>query len=549
MAIEWDRIGQPSFDRYVEALLYRTFADGGEVIAVNGRGGDAGIDVQVTTEAGLRVFQLKYYPTGFPGSVRGRRTSIKKSFNRAMQHDPVEWTLVVPCNLSPSERTYVNGLRGHRSVRVTVMDRAELDSRFASYPDLEASFTRDQRREDAMIFNQERAMLLDPEDLAQRILALGIRADNVDPDWTWDFERQGGLVSRTLRAKHPRAHEVSPVSLTLAGRPEAMSADLKAALTRSLGFGIAEEVALPREAVESLTVKGPSWLAKTIDDAEVVWRPLPRPTTPGETVEMAFLDGNGSVAARYTGTVNSTGSGGLGASIDADILGARLQVMLPFHEGTPPTLRYSFDLSGRSPSEATRALRLYQRLLRGGDFTLTLNGASAGSGTLPGNGSPDDLEDVENQLLYLSDLDALQRHCENYFPAPFTLTGTERIMIRVARLLTEGHCVVHPFLSTLTATLNGTRDPAIETVLGGQPQCLRVTPPNFEVTIGDHILNIGTVHFLHPRVVASNGGEALQALNSGRGARAKKAQWCPGPPSTASASAHIWRAPPMTVAP
>ncbi|MGQ4379752.1 hypothetical protein ACN6K9_002928 [Streptomyces sp. SAS_267] len=44
MAIEWDRIGQPAFDRYVEALLHRMFDDGGPVIVVNGRGGD-GIDL------------------------------------------------------------------------------------------------------------------------------------------------------------------------------------------------------------------------------------------------------------------------------------------------------------------------------------------------------------------------------------------------------------------------------------------------------------------------------------------------------------------------
>ncbi|MFF8534280.1 hypothetical protein ACF07B_20420 [Streptomyces sp. NPDC015532] len=92
MAIEWDRIGQPAFDRYVEALLHRMFDDGGPVIVVNGRGGD-GIDLPVTAEVGLRIFQLKCHPDGFPGSLKGRRASINKSFNRAMAHTPVERTL------------------------------------------------------------------------------------------------------------------------------------------------------------------------------------------------------------------------------------------------------------------------------------------------------------------------------------------------------------------------------------------------------------------------------------------------------------------------
>lgn len=80
----------------------------GRVLVVNARGGDDGIDVQVTTDAGLRIFQLKYHPDGFPGSLKGRRASIKKSFNRALAHNPAEWTLVAPCTLTTSERAFVD---------------------------------------------------------------------------------------------------------------------------------------------------------------------------------------------------------------------------------------------------------------------------------------------------------------------------------------------------------------------------------------------------------------------------------------------------------
>ncbi|MFI7236963.1 hypothetical protein [Streptomyces cyaneofuscatus] len=53
MAIEWDRIGQPGFDRIVEALVHRMYDAAASVEAVNGRGGDAGIDIKVTS--GSRV--------------------------------------------------------------------------------------------------------------------------------------------------------------------------------------------------------------------------------------------------------------------------------------------------------------------------------------------------------------------------------------------------------------------------------------------------------------------------------------------------------------
>lgn len=279
MAIEWDRIGQPEFDRRVEALLYRKF-DGpnGRVTAVNGRGG---IDVEVATARGLRIFQLKYYPDGFPGSVRGRRTSIKNSFKTAMQHQPFEWTLVAPATLSPSERRFIDRLAEGYQVVVRVMDRPALDNGFADFPNLEATFTRDHLREAARDFNQEQALLYDADDLIERVRRLGERADTVDQDWTWDFERRGDEVTRTLRALHPQAAERSPITIHMASRPDRMDDQLTAAINRTWGFGIAEEVTVPPEALERLTISGPEFIAGHITDATLTWRPITPAMPPG----------------------------------------------------------------------------------------------------------------------------------------------------------------------------------------------------------------------------------------------------------------------------
>ncbi|EDY55655.1 conserved hypothetical protein [Streptomyces sviceus ATCC 29083] len=60
VAAGWSR---PNFERPVEELRFRMFDGGsGRVIAVNGRGGDAGINVQVTTDAGLRRDAVRSQP-------------------------------------------------------------------------------------------------------------------------------------------------------------------------------------------------------------------------------------------------------------------------------------------------------------------------------------------------------------------------------------------------------------------------------------------------------------------------------------------------------
>ncbi|MFJ9917443.1 hypothetical protein [Actinacidiphila glaucinigra] len=309
MAIEWDRIGQPEFDRIVEALVHRLYDQTARVRAVNERGGDGGIDIEVVSGGRLRIFQLKYHPDGFPASsFKGRQTSIKKSFARAMTHTPYEWVLVVPCTLSPGEQAFVDGLAAGRGVRVRVMDRAELDDRMAAHPDLVDFFTRDQLLEKAKVFGQEQAVLLGGErDLAERVAALGAVADGLDEHWTVDFSRLEGTVVHTLRAKHPRAHEVSPVTLELKGKPGGMDADLTATLTTTLGFGLAEQVVLPAEAIASLTVNGPQWLARALTNVEVVWQPAgPLPGT-GAPAELALHDGGATVASFTVGRRVRTG--------------------------------------------------------------------------------------------------------------------------------------------------------------------------------------------------------------------------------------------------
>ncbi|MDX3357667.1 hypothetical protein PV703_31110 [Streptomyces sp. ME01-24h] len=517
VAIEWDRIGQPEFDRVVEALVHRLYDQTARVRAVNGRGGDGGIDIEVVSGGRLRIFQLKYYPDGFPASsFKGRQTSIKKSFARAMAHTPYEWVLAVPCTLGPGEQAFVDGLAAGRGVRVRVMDRAELDDRMAAHPDLVDFFTRDQLMEKAKVFSQEKAVLLGGErDLAERVAALGAVADGLDDNWTVDFSRSGDMVVQTLRAKHPRAHKVSPITLELKGRPGGMDEDLTATLTRTLGFGLAEQVVLPAEAIASLTVNGPQWLAKTLTDVQVTWRPAGPLPGAGAPAELAFHDEAGATVASFAGRLNGLGSGSMGRSVDVDLHGSRLQLLLPHDQDRPAKLNFSFDLVGATPAQALKRLGLRRRLMSGGTFALTLDGKDAGGGQLAA-ASTSERDEMEQLRLYAQDLKVLQRHCEQEFPLPDDITSSERIALRVARLIVEGHCVISPFARALTVTLNGDDHPALRAVLSGEPQSVRVLDPQFTLTLAGRTLPLGEVMAFHTQVVAEDGPAALAALDAGQ---------------------------------
>ncbi|WP_177154180.1 hypothetical protein [Streptomyces sp. 2131.1] len=180
--MKWKQIGQRKFDRIIEALVHRTYDATARVEAVNGRGGDGGIDIKVTHGSKVRIFQLKYYLDGFPTTAyKGRRDSIKQSFARAMEHQPWEWILVVPCTLTPPEREFVTSLAAGHKVRIEVWNRPKLDGLLATHADLEAYFIRKQLFEAAKVYGQERALLMDgARDVSARVAALGRQADGLD---------------------------------------------------------------------------------------------------------------------------------------------------------------------------------------------------------------------------------------------------------------------------------------------------------------------------------------------------------------------------------
>ncbi|MET7896600.1 hypothetical protein [Streptomyces mirabilis] len=81
--------------------------------------------------------------------------------------------------------------------------------------------------------------------------------------------------------------------------------------------------------------------------------------------------------------------------------------------------------------------------------------------------------------------------------------------------------MAYPFGRILTFTLDGQGHPALRAVLGDHPQYVRVSPPDFEVTVGGRTLGIGPVHLFHTQLRADNGQKAPRALTTGQGAGAK----------------------------
>lgn len=101
-------------------------------------------------------------------------------------------------------------------------------------------------------------------------------------------------------------------------------------------------------------------------------------------------------------------------------------------------------------------------------------------------------------------------------PLPGDLAASERIALRVARLLIDGHCVISPFVHTVHCTLDGQDSPALRTVREDEPQPVHGVCERFALNVAGRHLELGPVVFFHSRALAEDRIRLAAALDAGQ---------------------------------
>lgn len=528
MSVDWHLIGQPAFDRVVEALVRYRFGE--RVRGVNGRGGDGGIDIEVTLDDGcLWIIQLKYFPEGFSSQWRRRRTEIRQSFITAMQHQPDKWTLIVPCLCSTPAHQWVTGLNnGQRPPEIEVVDRDDLDAWIADAPEIDASVQRTASTEMerlATVYNMERAALLaGVPDVAARVRALGDITDTLDLDWAVDFGQRDGMTSVIVRPRDPDSPRRSPIGFTVEMGSISEHRSLYQDLMRNVGYATSETLHIPGEVVRSVRFDGPEFIAGDYPPGAV--QILTRPSgAVGLPLELRACQGEVMVAS-FEGRITHAAPGPIGGSIEAAFCGGHLDVRLRLpHDGalTEPVPAYltpgvdmSLNYGAVRPSTLEEVLST-RRVLR---FATHLDARVNGDHLMTARASdvPQTAEDYDSDLLafeqFAYDLDVVQRHTACFFDVPDTLQPGDRVRMRVARLLIEGHIVASPRAPTFTLELVGIDSPELRASLR-QPHEIVWPAGPYAVTIAGRELIVGDVYAVHPQAIVTNGEEAFAALDAG----------------------------------
>ncbi|WP_062464207.1 hypothetical protein [Demequina soli] len=444
--IDWQKISNRDFDDLVEALLVREFTGAGLVAqALDGRGGDGGIDVDIrarSTDQVIHVYQLKYFPEGFSAGFAPRRRQIKKSLKTAIDEVGMPaWTLVTPRKVTGSERKAVRKMRDGARVEVRFMGPPELDGLLSKHPDIEARFALDREVEILRAVNRESAALARPRDLADELGHLRAKLDARSEYWGTSFavDARGNTVE-TLYAKRSDAQEREPLTLSATLEFGEADATVREAFEVAMKFGALEEVTLPPHVVKSFDRQGPGWFAGTERNAEVRISPQ-QGDHRAQRIRVIAEDCDGGTRSTLQGETVGAAVGVEGATVRGLFQGGvEITWRVPRTQGTRGKFSVDSDFTGQSAHRILRVIRFLDQLAAATRLGVEVDGSPAEWIDLPQAGRRSFSADNGDFVAFIEDLHYLEVRFDVEFALPPTgPTDADVIDARIARLFMEGH--------------------------------------------------------------------------------------------------------------
>ena len=518
-SVNWKNIEENDFNSLAEALLVLDNSrDGLTAHALDGRGGDGGIDVDVLvnkTGQLVRVYQLKWFPQGFSGGFRPRRTQIKDSFDTAVSTtDMTVWYLVVPSNLTPNERRYISTLSAPRLVRKRVIGTVELDLLLAKYPEIRSLAERGALREALQILGREAAALALPGDASRELLLLQSRLDARSAYWSTDLELLNGTVIERLRAKRPDAALREPLSISITTQFGAEHSVLAQQYADGINFGVVEPILLPSQVVKSFEKLGPDWFAETAGPGELEIAPSDEPHVPFR-VKISSRDQGGSLIATLSGTSEAVAVGGLGGTLVVKYSGGLTQRWTMARDATVTgKVALTFTPGGHNASSVRRAIRFIDSIALAQRIDVE-SGERRDTLLLEEPAQPFNVGEAVRELA--DDMMFIEQATETEFLYPITPpSDSDRLWVRTVRRLLEGRVVAAPGVESFTATLSGTLSASFGKFLT-TPAPIVLSDPCWNLEVFEQSIEIGEVNFFNPSVQVEDAAVHLKALRSGHG--------------------------------
>lgn len=528
--VQWDRLDQPTFDRFVEPLITRLhLTDDPElqVDVIDGRGGDGGIDIDVRKGSKLlHIYQLKFFPEGFSGGwARSRKPQIKRSFSAAVKLSPKQWTLIIPRNPTVGERDYIQSLNKVTKLRLSIMGRARLDELMARFPDLLHWATREPLIDVLRKIRLDQHALDGADEYQKAIEGIQEIADARSPNWRAGHTFVNGQYVETLEPKHPLAQQREPVGLeSLRIEIPIHEEELADRADRVLRYGDNETLTLTSEYLKDVKFHAPSWsqLSLPSDTAQLMIPPS-KPLLDDVPVEFQVVDDEDVVIRSYAGRTTHFGRGYGGATLRATINGG-IDVSLFFdlpkseRDNLQGTFTFTHKFGGIPASEAVIGARFVADTLTPQKIRLVVNGNLFQSfmGGQINSGPQESKEEylASESVLLIEDLAIIERELQLTLPVPETITNQDRLTVRIVRLLLEGSIVIDPFKSSLNGTLTDSLTPHLIEMIRDGAGAIVIDQEKLVVELLSRKIALGPARFAIRHAEIANSEEIIAAIEA-----------------------------------
>lgn len=370
----------------------------------------------------------------------------------------------------------------------------------------------------AKIYNQERAAVLGGvTDVLARVRDLGSVVNTLDPEWAIGFASASGgsTASITVVPRRPGTKIQNPIRMAVG--VDELDPELSRQLLRSVGYAVPGTVVLPANVVRSVHISGGPFVEGEYPPGEIHLVTPAGGLGRGRTVELRAFQRDDTEVQIFEGTVvKSSRPGPAGGTIEAGFCEGHLtlRMLLPYTVGPahevfgPPGMDLSYDFAASRPGLVAEVLSTARLLQLAKRIEILVDGQSLAVMAL----SLPEVYDAEMVAVeeYAADLDIVQRHVGRRFNMPTHMGADDRIRMRVARTLVQGHIVASARVPRLTLELTGEDTPEVREALARKEMQICVPGGPFSEIVGGRRLALGDVHLVHPRARILNVKEATR---------------------------------------
>jgi hypothetical protein len=278
MRVRWATLDPRIYEQMVAVAISRLHP---AAVRVDGSGGDAGRDVFLRDGNTVEIFELK----SFTGRLeRGRRAQVKRSLDRAREHHPRAWYLVVPIDPNPTELSWFDSLRFEYPFTLTWLGLTWLEGQMAAMPEIARYFCADANAEVVDLLRElreEQAAVQDARVAAQRAERLQKRLNEIDPHYSYSLTVGPSAVAGRpppailavrvgdtridIFERYVGAAEDRPITFSGRLHLDRANAQLSATIEEAVGFGAA--VTIPPEIFRDITIDAPAGLGSSAESA------------------------------------------------------------------------------------------------------------------------------------------------------------------------------------------------------------------------------------------------------------------------------------------